>query len=87
MNVTPPPGTDRKTPAAGWLPGTAAHGRVIAREDRSVDLPALFARGRVGPQCEGCDLNAWTPTGADLESAAVSRLGYPRTHLPFVAGG
>ena len=34
----------------------------------------------MGQQCEGWDLNPWTPTGADLESAAVSRLGYPRTH-------
>jgi hypothetical protein len=30
-------------------------------------------------ECEGQDLNPWTSTGADLESAAVSRLGYPRT--------
>ena len=32
-----------------------------------------------GTQCEGQDLNPWTSTGAELESAAVSRLGYPRT--------
>ena len=33
----------------------------------------------VGSPCEGRDLNPRTSTGADLESAAVSRLGYPRT--------
>ena len=37
-------------------------------------------RSRQGnPQCEGRDSNPRTSTGADLESAAVSRLGYPRT--------
>jgi len=76
----------------------------FAREDRSssrrdapfasrslrdlADLPALLRGAAWARQCEGCDLNAWTPTGADLESAAVSRLGYPRTHPnPVRSGG
>lgn len=53
-------------------------GSSVAREDRSAGLPHLRGTAWVR-QCEGCDLNAWTPTGADLESAAVSWLGYPRT--------
>jgi hypothetical protein len=40
-----------------------------------------------GTQCEGQDLNPWTSTGAELESAAVSRLGYPRTHLLLDVAG
>ncbi len=45
-------------------------------------------RGKTAPRrssarwtCGGRDSNPWTSTGADLESAAVSRLGYPRAHL------
>ncbi len=51
------------------------------------DLPALLRGAAWAQQCEGCDLNAWTPTGADLESAAVSRLGYPRTHSGTLRSG
>ena len=47
---------------------------IYAREERPRE--AVF---RTAEQCEGRDLNPWTSTGADLESAAVSRLGYPRT--------
>ena len=49
------------------------HG-IYAREERPRE--GVF---RTAEQCEGRDLNPWTSTGADLESAAVSRLGYPRT--------
>ena len=49
------------------------HG-IYAREERPRE--GVF---RTAEQCEGGDLNPWTSTGADLESAAVSRLGYPRT--------
>ncbi len=42
-------------------------------------LCAFVARWRAH-SCEGRDLNPRTSTGADLESAAVSGLGYPRTH-------
>jgi hypothetical protein len=40
---------------------------------------SVAACSHAAPSCEGRDSNPWTPTGADLESAAVSGLGYPRT--------
>ena len=63
----------------------AASSRV--RIPRTHEVPREFGRIAIAPrrsrprntQCEGRDSNPRTSTGADLESAAVSRLGYPRT--------
>jgi hypothetical protein len=51
-----------------------------ALPERLPHLPAEPER------CEGRDLNPWTSTGADLESAAVSELGYPRTRQGVARG-
>ena len=67
------------------VPGISPGGNC---EGRSLRGPSCTdARDRLVQQCEGCDLNAWTPTGADLESAAVSRLGYPRTQSSVIVSG
>ena len=59
----------------GWTPTMrfTAHSRSPFRI-----RGALFVRAS---PCEGRDLNPRTSTGADLESAAVSGLGYPRTQF------
>ena len=54
-------------------------------EGKTLHLARTFAPA--GAECEGQDLNPWTSTGAELESAAVSRLGYPRTRFPVGTAG
>ena len=66
-------GADFESDVGALLSVLITHG-IYAREERPRE--AVF---RTAEQCEGGDLNPWTSTGADLESAAVSRLGYPRT--------
>src|SRR6056297_1781340 len=65
----------------GWTPAMRGEGfEPRSRQRRSlIQILPRCIRALWTRSCEGRDLNPRTSTGAELESAAVSGLGYPRT--------